>query len=261
MKYLLLPAAFVCLFSCDSPKQETTTTTTDTTTTRASAPDTNGAITTSAIKLALPLAYGIDISKYQGDEIDFIEKKQDTLTFVICKATEGVTSIDPDFRNNWTTITKKGFTRGAYHFYHCGDEPVAQARHFLSAVDSFSRTDFPPIVDFEEASIDKNCSFSQAESNLLKFLQEIERETGRIPIIYTDNNTGGKYLNNAAFQKYPLFIADYTNSGTPRLPGAWKNKGWALWQKSERYVIHSTTDDFDIFNGSIEELRKFISGN
>ena len=146
-------------------------------------------------------------------------------------------------------------------FLKSGSMEVTPARHFLSAVDSFSRTDFPPIVDFEETSIDKTCSVAQIESNLLKFLQEIERQTGRTPIIYTDNNIGGRYLNNAAFQKYPLFIADYSNARTPRLPGTWKNQGWALWQKSESYVVHSTTDDFDIFNGSIDELRRFIDGN
>lgn len=264
IKHLTCFAVFAFILSCNSPKQDNTSstdTTVTTTTTSTPAPDTNTTTTTSSIKFALPQAYGIDISKYQGDEIDFIDKKQDTLTFVICKATEGVTIIDPDFRNNWATITKKGFTRGAYHFYHCGHDPVQQADHFLSAVDSFSKTDFPPIIDFEETSIDKNCPVSQIEKNLLAFLQEIEKKTGRTPIIYTDNNIGGKYLNNTAFQKYPLFIADYKNVGPPRLPGAWKNQNWALWQKSETYKIHSTTDDFDIFNGTIDELRRFISSN
>ena len=262
IKHLICFALVVFILSCNSPKQDNTSTAdTTTTTTSTPAPDTNATTTTSNIKFALPTAYGIDISKYQGDEIDFIEKKQDTLTFVICKATEGITTTDPDFRNNWAAITKKGFTRGAYHFYHCIDDPIKQANHFLDAVDSFARTDFPPIIDFEETSVSSTCPFSQIEKNLLTFLQTIEKKTGRTPIIYTDNNTGEKYLNNTAFQKYPLFIADYNNAGPPRLPGAWKNQNWALWQKSESYKIHSTTDDFDIFNGTIDELRRFISSN
>jgi lysozyme len=260
MKYLTILAVIICV-SCSAPKQQDTTNA-DTVTTTASAIGSNAPDTTNtAPKYTLAQAYGIDISKYQGDEIDFIDKKQDTLAFVICKATEGVTMIDPDFKNNWAVITKKGFTRGAYHFYHCGDDPIKQADHFLSAVDSFSSADFPPIIDFEETSIDKTCAVNTIQSNLLVFLKEIKKRTNRTPIIYTDNNIGGRYLENQAFSEYPLFIADYQNGNTPRLPGAWKNQKWAIWQKSESYVIHSTTDDFDIFNGTIHELNKFIRGD
>lgn len=259
MKYLII-LAFLIYVSCNSPEQpaatDADTVTTTTSNIEFSAPD-----TANAPKYSLAQAYGIDISKYQGDEIDFIDKKQDTLAFVICKATEGITMVDPDFKNNWATITKKGFTRGAYHFYHCGDDPVKQANHFLSAVDSFSSADFPPIIDFEETSIDKNCAVTQIQKNLLVFLATIKTKTGRTPIIYTDNNMGAKYLSDTAFAAYPLFIADYQNGNKPRLPGAWKNKQWAIWQKSESYVIHSTTDDFDIFNGTIHDLNRFIRSN
>jgi GH25 family lysozyme M1 (1,4-beta-N-acetylmuramidase) len=63
----------------------------------------------------------------------------------------------------------------------------------------------------------------------------------------------------AAFQQYHLFIADYANASTPRLPATWKK--WAIWQRSESYRVHSTTDDFDIFNGRIDDLNRFISDN
>lgn len=259
---LIIVTAFICLLACNSPKQDSTSSQTDTTSVTSTAVDRNPAAdTTPTIKLALPFAYGIDISKYQGEEIEFISAKQDTLTFVICKATEGLTMIDPDFTTNWSTIDQKGFIRGAYHFYHCADDPVKQATHFISTVKAFEKEDFPPIIDFEESSIDKTCDVRQIQSNLLVFLKQVESKTGRKPILYTDNNTGAKYLDNQAFLEYPLFIADYQNGNTPRLPGTWKNKGWTIWQKSESYKIHSTTDDFDIFNGGMEELNRFINGN
>jgi len=257
MKSDLLAAVLVWMLAAcgNSPQQvsteDTTKVNTDTNTLSAQPPP--------PAKATLEFVYGIDISKYQGDEIDFISRKQDTLSFVICKATEGLTMLDPDFKNNWKTIDEKDFIRGAYHFYHCADDPVKQAAHFLSAVDSFERADFPPIVDFEETSIDAGCAPAQVQKNLLVFLKQLEQKTGRKPVIYTDNNMGSKYLNNAAFLDYPLFIADYSNSRLPALPGAWKGKQWALWQKSEHYELSSTTDDFDIFNGGPGELQVFIS--
>lgn len=260
MKLFLTSAMLACmLMACGNASQQTTigdTTkiNTDTNTLAATQPQ-----PPAPAKSTLPFVYGIDISKYQGDEIEFINRKQDTLTFVICKATEGLTMLDPDFKDNWANITQKGFIRGAYHFYHCGDDPVKQASYFLSAVDSFATKDFPPIVDFEEASISPGCSVAQVQKNLLIFLNQLQQKTGRKPVIYTDNNTGSRYLTNTAFLNYPLFIADYSNSSSPKLPGAWKR--WALWQKSERYMVSSTTDDFDIFNGSPGELQVFISNH
>ena len=66
---------------------------------------------------AAEFVYGIDVSDFQGDEVDFLDKQKDSLSFVICKATEGITYTDPEFQNNWKTIPEKGFIRGAYHFY------------------------------------------------------------------------------------------------------------------------------------------------
>lgn len=263
MKTTAFFIATILLVACNTTtsKEQSNTASKDSTVTTA--PDQN--VTASPADTSknsnLP-AYGIDISKYQGDEIEFLQKKGDSLTFIICRASLGRTGGDQDFTNNWKMIPQKGFVRGAYHVYYCVDSPLLQARHFVSfvsRVDSFTRQDFPPIIDFEEASVKGNCPVQNVQTNLLVFLKEVQRLTGRTPIIYTDNYTGGKYLNNPAFLTYPLFIADYNKVESPALPGAWKGKQWALWQKSESYVMNHTTDDFDIFNGSEQELKAFIS--
>jgi lysozyme len=76
----------------------------------------------------IPFVYGIDISHHQNNEIDYISKTLDSLSFVICKATEGVTYTDPLFSKNWKTIKARGFIRGAYHFYRSDDDPIAQVQ-------------------------------------------------------------------------------------------------------------------------------------
>lgn len=202
--------------------------------------------------------YGIDISHYQGNEIDFFDKQKDSLTFIICKATEGITGTDTYFKNNWSKIQQKGFTAGAYHFYHCKDDNSAQVAHYLSAVGLFQKNNFPPIVDFEELSIDSGCSVATIQTKLLQFLTILQQKTERMPIIYTDNNTANLYLTEVQFSKYSLWIANYDNASTPQLPNVWKNNSWTIWQKSDSYEINSITNDFDVFNGNKTAFTKFI---
>lgn len=210
-------------------------------------------------KKLLALANGIDLSHYQGDEVDYLNKKSDQLSFVICKATEGLKYTDPDFKNNWDMIKNKGFTRGAYHFYHCADSPEKQAQFFLTVIGNITTADFPPIVDFEENSIDKSCKKSDIQKNLLIFLQLLKKETGRQPIIYTDLNTGNAYLNDETLSSYPLWIANYNGEASPTQPSVWKNKRWTLWQKTSSYKLGDNVNDFDIYNGNLIEFRTFIA--
>ena len=156
--------------------------------------------------------YGIDISKFQGNEINQLNKQTDQLTFVICKATEGITYTDCDFKTNWYMIQSKGYIRGAYHFYHCDDDPGKQVSHYLAVVGAFLDIDFPPIVDFEKLSIDPRINKANIQSNFLQFLTLLEQQTGRKPIVYTDNNTANTYLTEPTFANYCLWVADYNTS-------------------------------------------------
>ncbi|MFD0963120.1 GH25 family lysozyme [Pseudofulvibacter geojedonensis] len=217
--------------------------------------------TVDATKEKVKFVYGIDVSKYQGDEIGFLSKKSDSLSFVICKATEGITYIDPDFKHNWNMISEKKFIRGAYHFYRSNDDPKAQAKNFIQALASIEKTDLPPIIDFEEGGIDQTQSVEQVQSTLLVFINAVEKALNRKVIIYTDINTGNKYLNKSLFATYPLWIANYNNKSQPDLPIAWKKNNWILWQKTASYKIGTNLNDFDVFNGSLSDLKGFIEVN
>lgn len=205
-----------------------------------------------------PSVYGIDISKYQGDEVDVLTRNKDSLVFVICKATEGVNLIDPDFRSNWQMIKQKGFIRGAYHFYHCGDDTILQSQHFLSALDSLSDTDFSPIIDVEETGTN-DCPPAVVQENLLGFIRQVEKGTGRIPMIYTDNNTAGRFITDPAFSRYPLYIADYVSAAQPAVPVIWATQEWTIWQKTDSLKLDGEYNDFDIYNGPVSNLKKFIT--
>lgn len=203
--------------------------------------------------------YGIDISSYDGDEVEFLNRKRDSLSFVICKATEGITLRDADFDSNWVRIEKHGFVRGAYHFYHSADDPLKQAEFFLKTTNNYTGVNnLLPIADIEETSIGHGEPASAIKKNILRFLEKIRSETGLTPMIYTDLNIGNQYFTDTVFQQYPLWIADYTGNDAPALPGAWKNAQWILWQRSSKYDIRSVQNDFDLFNGDIRALKAFV---
>jgi lysozyme len=205
-------------------------------------------------------AYGIDISKYQKNLIDFLNEKKDSLDFIICKATEDATGVDPDFSTNWETIANKGFIRGAYHFYHCGTNGGQQADNYVTTVKTFAKTDLPPIVDFEEQSINTDCAKTEIQKELLNFLMLIEQKTGRKPILYTDNNTADLYISDTLFSGYALWIANPSERTQPLLPKTWEKSGWSIWQKSWKYAAAvKDTSDFDVFNGDRDSLIKFIN--
>jgi len=209
------------------------------------------------------LVFGLDISHYQGSLLVEMEKRKDSLHFVICKATEGMTLIDSKFHSNAKLLQKKNVLHGAYHFYHFNRNPVKQAQHFCKTIMAnhfLDSTQLPPVLDIEKVDVSSlhGSSLAQIQQNILLFLQEVKTITGRTPIIYTDRMIGNRFLNNKAFAAYPLWIAAYTEQlTTQHIPKTWGDS-WIMWQRSESYSFHDKKFDYDIFNGNHAMLKEFI---
>ncbi len=161
------------------------------------------------------LVYGIDISHHQNNEVDFISKNLESLSFVICKATEGVTYTDLQFSKNRKVIKVCSFIRGAYHFYHFKDGLLAQAAHFVNTITNLEKTDMPLVIDFEQGGIDASQSVDEIQSVLKIFMNEVQKKSNRKPIIYRDLYTGNKYLKSTYFSNYALWIANYNGNKFP----------------------------------------------
>jgi len=199
--------------------------------------------------------YGIDISHWNGNIITDISHV-DSISFAICKATEGATGIDPDYNNNCKLIRQKGLIRGKYHFYLINDDPVKQAEHFYEVAGNLDSLDMPLIVDIEQLSLSKRANKNKTviQKELLLFLHKLQQMTARAPIIYTDFDFANEYLDDPAFSKYGLWLAEYSDSTTPQIPVAWKKSGCKIWQKSKRLDINSFTVDYDVYHGIKKDL-------
>lgn len=199
--------------------------------------------------------YGLDISHFQGDLMKVINPR-DSIKFIICKATQGTTFLDPDFRVNWRRISERGFIRGTYHFYDCSADPIKQADFFSNQITDIRDIDIPPVLDIEQGSMVKGVSAYQMERDILKFLQRVQRNTGRKPMIYTNYEFAQANLRNKALSDYALWLAEYNDQSRPLVPNLWKQRGFRIWQKSASYDAYSKQIDLDVMFGSLKDIVK-----
>jgi len=199
--------------------------------------------------------YGIDISHHNGDMVSRLTN-HDSITFVLCKATEGISYVDPYLAVNWNMISQKNLLLGVYHFYKTADDPIHQATFFLSEIEKHGKPDLPLVIDIESGSLPKsnsnNKSKTQIQDELHKCLTHIEAQTGRKPMIYTGRSFANRYLNDEKFSQFPLWLADYNKR--PKTPTAWVDAGYRIWQKTDNYPIEHSHLDFDVFHGKLSDL-------
>ncbi|EHK24055.1 glycoside hydrolase family 25 protein [Trichoderma virens Gv29-8] len=205
---------------------------------------------------------GFDISNYQPN-VDFAKAYSDGARFVIIKATEGTTYIDPTFSDHYTKATNAGFIRGGYHFAHPGSSSgAAQANYFLQHGGGWSSDGItlPGMLDLEYAPSGDSCyglSASAMVSWINDFLNTYHAATSQYPLIYTSTSwwqlcTG----NNGSFgNKSPLVVARYASSvGT--LPNGWSY--YTIWQNNDAAPWGG---DSDVFNGDLSQLQKIARGS
>ena len=216
--------------------------------------------------------YGIDVSRHQGmidwDNVQIrynqysrriCKDGNDSLaiTFVVAKATEGMTITDTMFERNRDGIRKQGFVFGAYHYFSLVSDPVEQARKYIS-VANLQKGDLPPILDIEE---DENVrrflkrgtvSAADISAKALLWLKTVEAEMGCIPIIYAPISFRRSYLGSDDFKRYTFWTAHYGVNDTSR--------DAEFWQFTEHGSIPGVPEDVDIdvFRGSRSDFASLL---
>jgi lysozyme len=200
------------------------------------------------------LIHGIDVSRYQKkivwQEVVAMEVLGVRIGFSFIKATEGRDLLDKRFHHNWRAARQAGLPRGAYHFFVPSESGLSQARHFLDEVNLLPG-DLPPVLDIEQLN---GTSVSVLRREAFRWLQEVEKETGVKPIIYTNVEFYKKYLG-AIFDEYPLWVAHYYRTDAPNI-----NRGWLFWQHSDIGNVNGIDAkvDFNVFNGDSTAFRSLL---
>jgi lysozyme len=201
---------------------------------------------------------GIDVSHFQND-VNWEDVKQANIQYMYTKATQGIDDVDPKFVRNKDGAQAAGLFHGAYHFYMAGDDPVKQADLFIKTVKPLNDKSIPPVLDLEQGGMKEGINTAAYQKDVLTWLSRVEKALGVRPIIYTDHPFGNQYLNHSDFNQYQLWIAEY-GVETPHIPDQWKDKGWIMWQRTERGSIEGTIGnvDHDLFKGTNEGLEQLV---
>jgi lysozyme len=203
---------------------------------------------------------GMDVSQYQSDSTWNLAKGSGR-NFVFIKATQGQAIVNDEFAGEWSAAQATGMLRAAYHYFIPTDDPVTQAEYYLRTVGELSATDLPPMFDWE---VTNGVPIQTVVARAHQWLDKVEAETGRVPIIYTGpsffnqlgNPTGIDANHPEGFKKYPLFVSD-TLVECPKVPAPWTN--WSFWQYRIGAVPGiSGNTDFDRYNGLLDDLGTFI---
>ncbi len=196
---------------------------------------------------------GVDVSHYQP-QVAWTKLKASGVQFAFIKATEGASAMDPSFEMHWQNAKAAGVLRGAYHFFHPSADPVSQARNFCATMGKLDALDLPPVMDWEVT--DGEPAASDLANGKI-FLEEVERISGRKPIIYSGPYFMQEMGVTVTFAQYPLWIAHYTNK-CPLVPFPWAQ--WAFWQNSGGASVPGVVGacDTDMFNGTLSDLHAFI---
>ncbi|MEG1562427.1 MAG: glycoside hydrolase family 25 protein [Bacteroides sp.] len=208
-----------------------------------------------AYGICLPCCYevhGIDISHYQGaidwDKLVRNKEADFPLHFIFMKATEGGDHGDDTFAQNFSEAGKRGFIRGAYHFFSPKTNPLKQADFFIRTV-TLSKGDLPPVLDVE---LHGTKNKKELQESVKCWLDRVEAHYGVKPILYTSYKFKTRYLNDAVFNAYPYWIAHYYVDSV-RYEGK-----WSFWQHTDIGTVPGIKQDVDlnVFNGTLEELKK-----
>jgi GH25 family lysozyme M1 (1,4-beta-N-acetylmuramidase) len=207
---------------------------------------------------------GHDVSSHQKN-VDWPGAWAKGARFVYIKATESTTYRNPYFDQQYNGSREAGIRRGAYHFALPDKSSGArQAAYFVSHGGTWTADGWtlPPALDVEYNPYDKKhrcygLSSSRMVEWIRSFSDELKRETGRRPVIYTTTNwwnlcTGG---SSAFAADHALWIARHGSADAGTLPAGWSS--WTFWQYDNN---GSLPGDQNLFNGSAGRLKAFALG-
>lgn len=193
---------------------------------------------------------GIDVSHYQY-AIDWDRvAKNNNISYVYIKATEGNSFVDSYYQRNLEGARKAGISVGCYHFYRPNVDWRQQLAHLKNNVRKEDQ-DLVPMIDIE---VTGRVSTSKLVADLQAFCQAVTDYYGKRPLLYTYRNFYNKHFTGY-FREYQWMIAAYTSS-EPRLEDG---RDYIMWQYSDKGSIDGIRGNVDrscLMGGfSLEQLR------
>lgn len=184
---------------------------------------------------------GIDISQWQGYNVDFKKVKASGYDFVILRAGFGkyASQKDPTFETNYTRAKAAGLGIGAYWYSYAKTSADAsnEASVFLSVIKG-KKFEYPLAFDIEDPS-QVNLSSAVLGNICRSFCDTIER-AGYYVCLYSYPGFMNR-IPNSVVSKYDVWIANFTTAPKPSYNGH-----YGIWQHSSTGRVNGITGDVDL---------------
>ena len=178
------------------------------------------------------MLHGIDISSHQMG----IDLKQVPCAFVIIKATEGTTYVNPDLKRSYNQARTLGKLVGLYHYASKGGS-TKEADFFINTIKSMGARNCILVLDWESYGNANWGNIAYAKA----FLDRVKNQTKVTPFIYMSKGVCREGDWSEVAKTYPLWVAQYKNyNETGYQENPWTdNKGYGPWAKPLIYQYTS----------------------
>ena len=164
--------------------------------------------------------FGIDVSRWQGDRLNWNQLRRDGVRFAFIRVGSGKTLQDANYLRNVHGCLKNDIPFGNYYYLYEDVDIKQQARMFVHQADW--RSTLPPVVDIEQ----RNLTAEQIKT----FVDEFHRLVETPPImIYTAVDVWNSIVpaEETWASQHPLWVAHW-GVDTPTLPRHWDR--WVFFQ-------------------------------
>lgn len=182
--------------------------------------------------------YGCDISHHNKYNLPNFSEQD----FIIMKATEGITYVDP-MMNTYLEKLKKDQLYGFYHFARPErNRAKDEAKNFIKAI-GINGENAMLVLDWEAQALRQPIEWA------LDWCKEVEKEYGKKPLIYCSSSYTKK-LQLLLDNNIGLWVAHYTSKDKPTV---YTYPYYSMWQYTSRPY------DKDIFNGTRKQFEAYCT--
>ncbi len=192
---------------------------------------------------------GIDVSEFQGEEIDWEQVKDSGVEFVIIRlgyrayGESGELVLDAMYEQNIQGASEAGLDVGVYFFSQAvsAAEAVGEAEFVLEHLSPYEITG-PVVYDTEEIKWDTartDDNTRQEFTNYCKVFCDTVEQAGYAPMIYSNMKWMAFTLDMSELSEYDFWYADYYE--IPQCPYDYK-----IWQYSEDGIVPGINTNVDM---------------
>lgn len=198
------------------------------------------------------MLFGIDVSSHQGNINTGGMFDNGKIDFVIAKATEGCTYVNPYCDAVMQSAITRNKPCGVYHFAR-RNNAKAEAQHFVNNCKGYIGKAIP-ILDYEADALNNGVAWA------LAWLKEVESLWGVKPMIYTSLSVTKDYnWQPVVDNNNGLWMAQYNSS--PSDPGYWDF--FAMWQYTSSGHVNGYSGNLDCnyFYGDVTAWNKYANSS